>query len=74
MISLLPICTNLMRTLSAPKGVTKVAGAKAQAAKFAASPNPTVEESTFGSDGGEGIKGMLLVSIFCATDLTANIK
>lgn len=26
---LLPVCTNLMRTLSAPKGVTKVAGANA---------------------------------------------
>lgn len=35
--------TNLTSTLRAPRGVTRVAGAKAYAAKLAASPAPTVK-------------------------------
>lgn len=37
--------THLTNTLSAPSGVTNVAGANAYAAKFAASPAPTVEQN-----------------------------
>lgn len=37
----LQLIVYLTRTLSAPRGVTKVAGANAYAAKFAASPAPT---------------------------------
>lgn len=40
----------LTRTLRAPRGVTKVAGANAYAAKFAASPAPTVTRTLGESD------------------------
>lgn len=38
---MLQLIIYLTRTLRAPRGVTKVAGANAYAAKFAASPAPT---------------------------------
>lgn len=37
---------HLTRTLNAPNGVTTVAGAKAYAAKFTASPIPTARQRT----------------------------
>ena len=37
------VLTHLTSTLSAPKGVTKIAGAKPYAAKLAASPTATIK-------------------------------
>lgn len=43
---LLPAAAHLTSTLRAPSGVTRVAGAKAYAAKLAASPAPTAKCDT----------------------------